>query len=375
MSAIDVLSQNDVAEAAGLFELVERSGTTNASPTLVAAFERTFLNHPWADPELPSLVYRNEHGEIVGFLGSHVRRFHLNGRPVRIAFVGQLVVEASYRRRGVGTLLLRHHFSGPQDASVTDNATDPTRRIWEALGGHTLNRLSLSWVRPLRPFSVAIDHVLRRRGPLRDVARSVGSALDAVVTALPQRSFRLADAAGHREPLTPEAFLACFSEIVGEQELVADYDEAFMGWLLRELDGSWGKENVSAKLVRGSENVLEGWFIYYMDRRIAHVLEIGGTKRALDDILVHVCQDADEMGAIAVTGRFETTLREALDDHLYLLRLSGHALLHSKDNEVATAIAIGRGTFMRSLGEGWMRLGWVEEPPRSGPSGSPTTMV
>ena len=50
-----------------------------------AWLKRTLFEHPWFDPEIPSLVYIDDSGEIMGFIGSHVRRMRFDGEPVRIA--------------------------------------------------------------------------------------------------------------------------------------------------------------------------------------------------------------------------------------------------------------------------------------------------
>jgi hypothetical protein len=56
-----------------VYEAVVRSGSPDPPPQLVEYFERTLLDYPWVVPTIPSLVCVNSAGEIVGFLGSHVR--------------------------------------------------------------------------------------------------------------------------------------------------------------------------------------------------------------------------------------------------------------------------------------------------------------
>ena len=73
MSAIRPLERDDLPQVVSLYEHVARSGSRTPPPGLAAYFERTFLDHPWADPEIPSLVYADG-DKIVGFLGSSVRR-------------------------------------------------------------------------------------------------------------------------------------------------------------------------------------------------------------------------------------------------------------------------------------------------------------
>ena len=99
MAAIRPCERDDVPAVASLYEHVARSGSRAPAPGLEAYFERTFFDHPWFDPEIPSLVYVDDDGAIAGFLGSSVRRLLFDGRPVRMAVSGPLVADPSVRRR------------------------------------------------------------------------------------------------------------------------------------------------------------------------------------------------------------------------------------------------------------------------------------
>ena len=57
MSRIRPVEPYDLPQVASLFESVMRSGGRTPPPLLAAYFERTLLDNPWADPEIPSLVY------------------------------------------------------------------------------------------------------------------------------------------------------------------------------------------------------------------------------------------------------------------------------------------------------------------------------
>ena len=62
-------------------------------PGSLAHFARTFLDHPWADPEIPSLVCEAADGRICGFIGCHVRGSSSTAAPIRVACGGQLVTD------------------------------------------------------------------------------------------------------------------------------------------------------------------------------------------------------------------------------------------------------------------------------------------
>jgi hypothetical protein len=88
VSRIRPVERDDLPTVASLFEAVMRSRGRQPPPRLAAYFARTWLDHPWADPEIPSLVYETPDGRILGFVGAHVRRLTFDGRPVRMVCPG-----------------------------------------------------------------------------------------------------------------------------------------------------------------------------------------------------------------------------------------------------------------------------------------------
>ena len=127
--AIRPLERDDVPQVASLYELVARSASREAHLGLAPHLERAFLDHPEADPEIPSLVYVDKTGRIAGFLGSSVRRLELDGRLIRLGVSGQLVTEPEIRAHAAGAFLIREYIAGPQELSITDTASPAVRKI------------------------------------------------------------------------------------------------------------------------------------------------------------------------------------------------------------------------------------------------------
>ena len=110
----------------------------DAPPGLAAYFERTLLDQPWADPEIPSLVYEGAGGRIVGFVGSHVRGAALRRAP-RPDGVPRPVRQRPRRSQpGGGRLLLRTFLAGGQDVSIAEG-TAKVAGMWTRLGGVALH--------------------------------------------------------------------------------------------------------------------------------------------------------------------------------------------------------------------------------------------
>src|SRR5918995_2711532 len=221
MPPIRPLERSDLPQVVSLYEHVARSGSRTAPPGMLAYFERFFLDHPWADPEIPSLVYEGSDGAIVGFLGSSVRRFRFDGRVVRAGCSGQLVTEPSIRNEAAGAFLMRAYMDGPQDLTFTDTASDLVRRIWERLGGQTFGTGCVGWVRVFRPWQFVAAYRARHdpaAGP-PPLVGPVTSALDVVSARVPRAGFRTGETETRGEKLTASALAELVPDAVGAPRL------------------------------------------------------------------------------------------------------------------------------------------------------------
>src|SRR3954451_14722064 len=104
VSQIRPFERADLPRVAELYERTMRSGGTTAPAGLAAHFERTALDHPWSDPEVPSLFFETDN-RILGFIGSYVRRLLVDDRPLRMSCAGQLVTDRGERNLAIGARL------------------------------------------------------------------------------------------------------------------------------------------------------------------------------------------------------------------------------------------------------------------------------
>lgn len=362
------MEQGDLDAVAGLYERVVRSGTS-PSAQLRAWFERAPLDHPWVDPEIPSLVSIDDRGDIEGFLASHVRRLRIDGRQGRLACSGQLVSDPEARRRVTGALLLSAYLDGPQDLTITDGATEVVRVMWERLGGEVAQPQSVEWLLALRPGSLAAALWARahdRARPSRAAALA-GRAGNLAARLPPAQRFAGAAKVGtgrvaglrraaRLEPLTPEAIVAELPGLTSRLRLHPDYDHAFSGWLLEELASTpqWGE--LRGRLVREADDRALGWFVYYLvPGGLSPVVSVAAPDEASSGaVLDALLDDARAGGAAAVHGRLEPRLAAPAAARGCLLRYTGQALIHARDPNVA-ALATSRHALLTRLeGEWWM---------------------
>jgi predicted ATP-grasp superfamily ATP-dependent carboligase len=356
VSEIRPLERADLPAVAGLYEYVARSGSRVAPPGVVDYFERFFFDHPWADPEIPALVYEDADGRIAGFIGSHVRRFRFDGRPIRVGCSGQLVTEPTIRNRAAGAFLMREYLAGPQDVTITDTASETVRRIWEKLGGGTLHTRCVGWVRVFKPWQFGTEYVTRQgkvRVPSR-VTAPLAAGLDAVSGLIPALRTERPQASG--EELTAAALVEHLPAVTRGLRLVPDYDVEFLSWLFREMAAVSSHGRLVGSLVRNARGEVAGWYVYYLrEGGISHVMHLAAAPRQEDDVLEHLFDDARRRGAAALQGRLEPALLEPLSRHRCLLHPSGYlALIHSRSPEIEHAIVMGHGLLTRMEGEWWM---------------------
>ena len=354
MSGVRPLRPDDLPAVAVLYESVMRSGSSTPPPGLVPYFERTLANQPWADPEIPSLVYEGADGRLAGFVGAHVRRIELDGRPARLVCAGQLISEPAARKRGAGAVLLRDLHAGPQELTITDGATPEVAAIWQALGGTTSFVRSTAWTRLFRPARAAGERLARRERGRR--LAGLTRPLWPVVDAAARRVARPPTPAGldPSAELTAEMLLEHAEEMATGSRLRVAYDEAYVSWLIRELAAVSSRGTLARRAVnRGGR--LVGWYVAYLKRGdIGQVLEVAATPRAVESVLDQLFADAWTHGAAGLEGRLERALFEPLSRRGCLLRHGVRALVHSRDAALRDAIAAGGGALTRMDGEWWM---------------------
>ena len=346
--------REDLDQVTALYECTMRSGSRVAAPGLAAYFERTLFDYPWADPEIPSLVYEAADDRILGFQGSHVRRLLIDDRPIRMGCTGQLVTDPRHRHLAIGTKLVRTYLSGPQELTITDGGTNVVHNMWASLGGLARHPASLGWMRLFRPMRSLSDLWLELRGQerLRRFLRPVATVVDSPVRPLTRPPGRPAGV--HAEELTPGLLIQCQPGVLGNARLRVDYDKRYLAWLFREMAAVSTRGALVRRLLVDESGPV-GWYVCYLKRHgLSRVMAIQAPKEKLGTVLDYLLSDAWEAGSDAVEGRLEPALFEQLSSRHCWLHYTARALLHSHHADVLAALTRGRSALTRLDGEFWM---------------------
>src|SRR3954447_11945555 len=197
----------------------------------------TALEHPWADPEIPSLV-AIEDGRVVGWIAAAVRRLRFEGREVRGVCCSHLVVDPASRSSAAGALLLGRLLAGPQELTWSDSANDPVLRMWRVYGGQIDHSRACDWMlvlRPLRWLTGIAAAFPRRRAATRELVPVAAFPFQALGAR--RGTARDPDPEITGEDAGPAEVAESWPGLTRKRRLQPEYDQAFLDHLFSLIAG------------------------------------------------------------------------------------------------------------------------------------------
>ncbi len=352
MTPIRPLERVDLPAVAALYAEFVGWDPAKTVPGLSDFFARALLDHPFADPEIPALVYEDPDDGVIGVMGSHPRPFHFRDRTVKLAFTGPLIVAPAHRPRGIGALLLRRYVAGPQDMTANDRVLDQVHDMWDRLGGTTDTGRSIGWAYTLAPAGLAAS-AIARRATSRD--RAPGGKLLAGADKLTARR-RVPKPQGSTEPLNDADLLDLLDRLKRPYPLRPAFTEGFLSFLRHEMDLVNVGQRVERRLVKDADGKPLGAYVTYLTPGwLAEVVAIIATSDNAGQVLDHLLHDSAKAGAVEVRGRFEPHTLQHLRTHRLRLTHTDWTIVQTKDQELLATALSGRAMFSRLDGEWWMR--------------------
>jgi len=187
MGRVRPFTEEDIPQVVDLINGSSQTGDNQLKKRHDFFFDMYF-NSPWYDDSLPSLVYKTNEDEIVGFLGVMPRRMSMNGQSIRVANGSHFKVHVHHRSSMAALQLMQRFLSGPQDLSFGDTVNSLSRRIWEGLGGSTSISHSIYWTRVLQPsryFVCSMKQKYWRLTKLDRIVQPIAAMADTVVSWVP----------------------------------------------------------------------------------------------------------------------------------------------------------------------------------------------
>jgi hypothetical protein len=322
-------------------------------------FNKIFFHNPWYDDALPSLIYQNGDGKIIGFLGVVPRRMLFREAPISVAISFHFMVEPESRSSLAGVHLLKTFFSGPQDLSLTDGAGNVGRKVWEMVGGVSVPLYCQRWTRILRPSREALNLLSRKKliSSISGVIHPFCDLTDSTLAYLMPRYFPQALPENIEEELNVRTFIEELPQLSKGMAIQPDYDIDSAEWVFNGAAQMKYYGNIQRVLVRNAKKEIIGWFMYYLNRGGAGaVVQAAARKGAVGEILDHLFGHARRNGVVALSGRIDPRfMRELSDKHCFFRSVGGMFLVHSRNDELLHAIQRG-DAFLSHLEGEWTLL-------------------
>ena len=348
---------SDMAQVAHLFTRIFEKQDGPAPGALTAYLTELFLDAPDRDPEINSKVHVRGDGAVNGFIGVLPLPLHFEGRNLRGAVCGSMMVDERDGDPFAGARLMRSFLCGPQDISLSETANPVSEGMWRRLNGTILPAYSLEWVRVLRPAGFAVDvaaHSLPAFGAMRPVALPI----DALARRLAPGVLRATNnQAAQDRDIGIEELAELIQRIIAKTPLHPTWSTTALHRMIDNASckSRYGHFVARAVTARGGAPI--GAFLYHVKRgRIAHVLQVvampGQAGTVLDRLFLH----AEGMGAIAVRGRGQPFLLDALLTRNCFHVHRASSVAHARDTALLEPFHSGRAFFNGLAGDSWTRL-------------------
>lgn len=356
-------AHDDAEAVASLFQVTMRGSDTPPPAGLAGYFRSHFLDGPFADPQIPSLVYCSPQGDIDGFIGVAVQPMRFGDRTLRAAILGTLMVRDHEQRPMAGARLLKRVFAGSQDVTLSETAGDASLAMWRQLKGGVLDRHSLYFLRVLRPAEFGLGMLAQRLRPAR-LLTPLARLLDGIAgrkegpvrwTGLPA-GFR-AQGGIEARPVDVAAFTAMTADILSRNAIVPLWPDDCLPRVISEaMDKPTLGHAHLCQVVTKPGRAIGGFLLHHGGRGPASVTDIlhdpGQAGPVLDALFLY----AQGLGAASVQGRTTPHLLDALLSRRTLFAHESASVIDARDPEIVAAFRDGRAHFNGLVGERWTRL-------------------
>lgn len=362
MSVVRPFAVADIDQVSALYKrtLLHRKGAPSVE--LRDCFRSFYLDGPFRDPEITSLVHLDDRGTISGFVGVHTVPYLVGDRPVRAAFCGALMSREEGRDPMAGARLLKAFLAGPQDVSMSETAIAVTQAMWTRLRGSVIAGHSLDWFRVLQPAGFA--HALaNRKWPALTTLSPITRIADRL---LARRRHASTLAALLPEPapaglMTKDASLDEFAALMRRTSTGIsarpDWDNGYLEHVLdvARQKPAYGEPVIMITSTRSGEPL--GGFFYHLNAGgIGRVLQIAAMPGHGGTVLDRLFADAYERGAVGLRGRSQPWLLQASTSRQMIFASNAASVIHTKDQTISAPFLSGDCVLNGLAGESWNGL-------------------
>jgi hypothetical protein len=348
----------DLPAVAAIFRKQFHNRIKPNSVPIEGYLKEVFLEHPWRDEKVQSLVCVGPDQSVLGFIGVFPLRLAFDGVPLSGAISGTLMVNDPAAQPLAGARLLRAFLNGGQQISVSESANGISQIMWDKLGGATSAPYSMEWLRVFKParFAVAVGSertsALNLFGPL-------AGAFDSVAGMLKRNPLRLGtEGVGFSGADIDEAkTIDLLIGLSASYRLRPEWDRASLAWFLAQAAEKRRYGPLVRRAVRNRKGVTVGVYLYCVrPKAIAFVLQILAAPQAADAVVDDLLANAVRKGAVAIRGRTQPELADILLRRKAIFLHAASTVVHSKREDILAVIRSGEALITGLAGESWSRL-------------------
>lgn len=361
--SIRAFGPDDAPAVAAMFEALLSRRKARAGGDLIGHLRRHYLEGPFAAADCPALVHVGPDGDVMGFGGRVVQSFAFDGRVVRAAILGNLMVRNHERTPTAGAALLRALAGGPQDLTLSETANTASLAMWRQLRGQVMDRHSLDFIRVLKPARAVLDMAMGG-GMAAKVLLPLSRPIDRLFSTrspamrwaglpagfMPSRGIRT-------EPISAEAFAGIFDRLTRDDAGVPVWPTGSLPAVVAEASAkrSYGAPHLRAVLTAGGAPI--GLYLFHLAAggsiRVTEIVHAPGQAGPVLDALF---SDAQQLGASYVRGRTRPQMLDALLGKKVFFASSSASVIRTRDAEIARAFIHGDVHFNGLVGERWTRF-------------------
>ena len=353
MTEIRPFVAGDLPGVARLFLEAFPSPLARTPEGVAAEFRRIYLEHPWSDSGVPSILAERD-GDVIGFIGAIPMPMRLGGHPVRVAVGGNLMASPTASDPMATIRMLRTFFAGPQDLTLTDTASLEATKLWTGLGGRVCRFGSMRWVAPLRPAAMAMALGFRNHPVLRRVGGLVAAPVDAIAQGARRRG-RPDGRSGSLRHIDADELLHELGRRKPSRTLGFDGDPAAFRWLVDNVARKRQFGPLRPLAFDGDDGVRRGAALYYpnhgdLGQVLCITVEPGWEQPLLDALFA----DARAQGSVALSGQVDPALFDQLGGRSVLhWNQHVHLTVHAKDRSLVEPIVAGDIGVSRLFADWW----------------------
>jgi hypothetical protein len=361
---IRAVVERDFPNVVALYSRIYPNVTAKALAKRAEYLHLLLFEHPWRASGIPSLVYEDNAGQILGLLGVTPRPMLFKGERIYTAISHNYMVDPAARCSLVAVSLMKSFLCGKQKLSVCQSESQVTRKIMKTFGASAVVLQGLNWVWPLRPVAYLLDR-LRERGAAAipaSVSQSVSWLVDRLLRRLITEEQRPTAGQHRGDELSLEQLLECINEYSQSYTLRPEYDLHTLTWLWNVISQKTQYGSLRKRGVWTSDGARVGYYVYCAKPYgVSQVLQIGARAGAFPAVLDVLAKDAMCSRSLALYGWLDARYIEEISAKtLYLKhRRDDHLWTQTRDMCVQATLEKGEAFLTPMESEWWT---WYPEP-------------